>query len=98
MLFIALTAAFGFGVVVGVAAFTTLHRNAHPTCPAFLPQLPAAPQPPPEREIERCTTYVDRFGVRHTIHAHIGDGRPCTPAIVPAPPPPASADEPDGAA
>ncbi len=43
----------------------------------------------PTRE-RQCTTYVDRFGHRHTIHAHPGDGRACTPAIVPAPTPPTS--------
>lgn len=36
----------------------------------------------------RCETYVDRNGFRHTIHAHIGDGRFCTPVQVPAPPQP----------
>jgi hypothetical protein len=40
----------------------------------------------PEDE-RRCETYVDRFGHRHTIHAHFGDGRSCTPVRVPAPPP-----------
>jgi len=38
-----------------------------------------APAPTSDRQ---CSTYVDRFGHRHTIHAHPGDGRACTPAII----------------
>jgi hypothetical protein len=34
-----------------------------------------------------CTTYVDDYGFRHTLHDHVGDGRVCEIANVPAPRP-----------